>query len=169
MSKEKSVLYPSMRAHFAHEVHSLMKKNKKIWVLTNDLGYKMWDQVRKDFPDRFLNTGAAEQSLLGIAVGLALAGKIPIVYSITTFLIYRPFETIRNYIDHEKIPVKMIGGGRDRDYTHDGFSHWSEDDREVMKIFKNIHSIWPDTIDEISSLAKTVIKSKQPWYVNLRR
>lgn len=158
-----------MRAAFAHALHKQMKKNDEIWVITGDLGYKMWDQVRKDFPSRFINVGAAEQSMIGIAVGLALEGKIPVVYSITTFLLYRPFETIRNYIHHEKIPVKLIGAGRDRDYVHDGISHWAEEDRKVMKILTNIQSIWPNTIAEIPSLTRRMLKSKKPWYINLRK
>src|SRR3989344_2185701 len=161
------MINPKMRAIFANAIHQKMKTNKKIWILVNDLGYKMWDTVRADFPDRFINAGAAEQSLIGMAVGLSLKGKIPIVYSISTFLLYRPFETIRNYINHEKIPVKLIGGGRGKDYAHDGISHWIEDDKEVMGIFKNIHSEWPETVDEIPSLLDDMIKSDKPWYVNL--
>ena len=163
------VINPRMRAVFAVEIHKRMAVNDKIWVLVNDLGYKMWDKVRKNYPNRFMNAGAAEQALMGIAVGLSLEGKIPIVYSISTFLLYRPFETIRNYINYEKIPVKLIGGGRGKDYTEDGISHWIEEDRAVMKIFKNIHSVWPETIEEIPSLVSDMIKSNKPWYVNLRR
>jgi transketolase len=51
-----------------------------------------------------------------------------VVYSITPFVLYRPFEWIRNYLDHEKIPVKLVGGGRDKDYGYLGFSHWAEED-----------------------------------------
>lgn len=160
---------PKMRAIFAVETHKRMAENDKIWVLVNDLGYKMWDKVRADFPNRFINVGAAEQALMGIAVGLALEGKIPIVYSISTFLLYRPFETIRNYINYEKIPVKLIGGGRGKDYTEDGISHWAEEDKQIMKIFKNIQAKWPETIEEIPSLVDDMIKSDSPWYINLRR
>ena len=95
-----------MRKCFADALHSQMAENRKIWVITADLGYKMWDRVREDYPDRFINVGAAEQVMVGIGIGLALEGKIPILYSITPFLLYRPFESIRNYIDREKIPVK---------------------------------------------------------------
>ena len=146
-----------------------MKKNNKIWVLTNDLGYKMWDKIRADFPERFLNVGAAEQSMMGIAVGMALEGKIPIVYSITTFLLYRPFETIRNYINYEKIPVKLVGSGRNKDYIIDGISHWAEEDKKIMKILNNIVSVWPKTEKEIPKLVSDMIKSNKPWYVNLKR
>lgn len=161
--------HPSMRGHFAYEIHKHMAKNKKVWVLTNDLGYKMWDRVRQDYPERFVNTGAAEQAMIGIAVGMALEGQIPIVYSITTFLLYRPFETIRNYINHEKIPVKLVGSGRNKDYERDGFSHWAEEDRQVIRILKNIKAVWPQTTKEIPKLVDQMLKSNQPWYINLRR
>lgn len=159
----------NMRAYFASCVHAEMKKNKKIYIVVGDLGYKMWDKVRKDFPERFINVGAAEQTLIGVGVGLALNGKIPIVYSITTFLLYRPFETIRNYVNHEKIPVKLIGSGRGKDYIHDGISHWAEEDKEVMNIFKNIKSVWPDDPKEMPKLVSKMISSNKPWYINLKR
>ena len=161
--------YDSQRGWFAYEVYNQMIKNQNIWLIVADLGWGMWDKVKRDFPNRFINTGAAEQSALGIGVGLALEGKISLVYSITPFLIYRPCETIRNYINHEKIPVKLVGSGRDRDYQHDGFSHWAKEDREVMKIFSNIEARWPETKEEIPDLVKWMIKNNKPTYINLRR
>src|SRR3990167_4043938 len=134
-----------MRRTFAAELYQWMEKDPDIWVICIDLGYGMFDKIRDKFPDRFLNTGAAEQAAMGIAVGLAMEGKIPVVYSITSFLLYRPFETIRNYINHEGIPVKLVGSGRDKDYLHDGFSHDSTDAKKIMKNFKNICQDWPDT------------------------
>lgn len=159
----------NMRAAFAHEMYKQMSKNKNIWIITGDLGYKMWDDIRKDFPSRFINVGASEQSMVGIAVGLALEKKIPIVYSITTFLLYRPFETIRNYVNYEGIPVKLIGAGRNKDYTHDGISHWAEEDKDVMRLFSNIQSLWPENISEIPKVIKDMLRDNKPWYVNLRR
>lgn len=166
---KKTKIHPSMRGHFAYYLHKQMSKNKNIYLITGDLGYKMWDKIREDFPERFINTGASEQAMMGIAVGLALEGKIPFVYSITTFLLYRPFETIRNYINYEKIPVRLVGSGRERDYLHDGISHWPEEERQIMKIFKNIQARWPKKIAEISKLIEKMIKTNKPWYVNLTR
>lgn len=156
-----------MRRVFADCLHQEMSANKKIWVLAGDLGYKMWDPIRADYPGRFINVGAAEQVLIDIAVGLALEGKIPFVYSITPFLLYRPFEGIRNYIDHERIPVKLIGCGRGRDYYHDGFSHWAEEDRKVMGIFRNIRAYWPEKNSQLPALIKKMVRSPVPFYVNL--
>lgn len=158
-----------IRGYFADCIYNEMKENKNIFVIVNDLGYKMWDKIRKDFPDRFINVGAAEQTLIGVGIGLALSGKIPIVYSITSFLLYRPFETIRNYIHHEKIPVKLIGAGRNKDYIHDGISHWAMEDKKIMKVLNNIESYWPDDIKEVTKLIKKMLKDDKPYYINLKR
>ena len=161
--------HDSQRGWFAYELYQKMRMNKDIYVLTADLGFGMFDYIRNRYKNRFINVGAAEQVMIGMGVGLALEGKIVICYSITTFLLYRPFETIRNYINREKIPVILVGGGRDKDYLHDGFSHWSEEDKKVMKIFKNIKAYWPETKEEIPDLLDKIIKSKKPTYLNLRR
>lgn len=171
MMKNLDVKYRhnTMRGWFAYELYEHMAKDKRIWLLVGDLGYKAFDYIRRDFPDRFINCGAAEQSMIDIAIGLALNGKIPFVYSITTFLLYRPFEAIRNYVNHEKIPVKLIGAGRDKEYIDDGFSHWAEEDKDVLNIFKNIQARWPEEKEEIPSLVNEIIASKKPWYINLKR
>ena len=80
----------SMRAKFAYEIHLRMTTEERIFVVTGDLGYKMWDQVKRDFPDRFINVGAAEQVLVGVSVGLALRGKIPFALLILEILIRPP-------------------------------------------------------------------------------
>lgn len=161
--------HDSMRGWFAYELYQQMKKNKAIYLIVGDLGYRVFDDIRRDFPERFINTGAAEQAMMGIAVGLALEGKIPFVYSITTFLLYRPFETIRTYINHEKLNVKLIGSGRDRDYEHDGISHWSSDAEDIMVLFRNIKKEWPDLKQEIPQLVQEMIETKEPYFLSLRR
>src|SRR5205814_3727183 len=108
-----------------------MEKDDNIWTLTADLGFAMLDQIRDDFPDRFLNVGAAEQSMIGTAIGMTLSGKRVFCYSITTFLIYRAFEWHRNYLHHEQIPVFLIGSGFDNDYKHDGISHQPYEVKDV--------------------------------------
>lgn len=158
-----------MRRTFAAVLLERARKDKRIFLITPDLGYRMLDQFREELPDQFLNTGASEQSAMGIAVGLALSGKIPFVYSITPFLIYRPFETIRTYINHEKIPVKLVGGGRDKDYEHDGISHWAEDVPEILGTLMNIKQIYPQTPYEIQTWIDVMINNKCPTFISLQR
>ena len=146
-----------------------MAKNKDVFLLTGDLGYGLWDRIRIDYPNRFYNVGSSEQLMMGMAAGLAMDGKIPVVYSITPFLLYRPFETIRNYIDHEKLPVKLIGGGRDKDYGYLGFSHWAEEDKQIMKVFKNIKTIHPRSIELMNKDFDWILDKETPVYMNLKR
>jgi transketolase len=166
---KKQITAIMMRRSFADILHEKMRKDDRIWVVTADMGYKMWDRVKMGFPKRFINAGAAEQVLVGIGVGLALEGKIPFLYSITPFLLYRPFETIRNYLNREKVPVKLVGSGRNRDYFHDGFSHWAEEDKQIMKILGNIRSRWPETKEELPGLVDEMINNPIPYYINLRK
>ena len=125
--------------------------------------------LRRRFADEIIKQMKINEKIIGISVGLALEGKIPIAFSITPFLLYRPFETIRNYLQNEKIPVKLIGSGRDKDYSHDGFSHWAEEDRKIMDILNNIKGFWPDTADEVSQLVPKMLTDPNPWYINLKR
>lgn len=158
-----------MRKQFAKLLYSEMNQNKNIFVLTGDLGYGVWDQIRLDYSNRFLNVGSSEQLMLGIAIGMAMEGKIPFVYSTTPFLLYRPFEWIRNYLDNEKIPVKLIGGGRGKeDYGDLGFTHYAEEDKEVMRVFKNIVSFAPEK-DNLEEALKTSISNNLPTYINLKK
>lgn len=161
--------HDSMRGWFAYELYKHMAKNPKIWLVVGDFGYKVFDYIQRDFPERFINTGAAEQAMMGIAVGLALEKKIPVVYTVSSFLLYRPFETIRNYLNYENIPIKLVGSGRNRDYLDHGFCHWAEEDKQMLKILKNIKGKWPGNKEKIPKLVSSMIKSNKPWYVNLRR
>lgn len=137
-----------MRQEFWRQLHELMRTNENVWCLVGDLGYGGADQIRIDFPERFINCGASEFTMVGIAAGLALEGKIPFCYTITSFY-YRAFEMIRTYIAHEQIPVILVGSGRDQEYEHDGYSHNAED---IHRIFDTIE------IEQIYPVSKGAVK-----------
>jgi len=158
-----------MRKTFSKYLYDEMAVNPDIYLVTGDLGYGLWDKIRLDFSNRFYNVGSAEQLMMGAAVGMAMEGKIPVVYSITPFLLYRPFELIRNYLNHEKIPVKLVGGGRNKDYGYLGFSHWAEDDVKIMSCFENIKKYHPENEKQLKSQYKEFLYSHNPAYLNLTR
>jgi len=155
-----------MRKLFASFLNELMFRNNKVWLLTGDVGYGLWDTIKTNHANRFINPGAAEQAMLDIGIGLALQGQIPIIYSITPFVLYRPFEAIRTYIDHEKIPVKLIGGGRNKDYLHDGISHWAEDDIKILSSLDHIRLYKPETLT--IDLFNEFVYNTLPSYLNLK-
>lgn len=156
-----------MRRDFHPLLLEAMRKDDRIWVLTADLGYKFFDNIAVEFPDRFVNVGAAEQLLLGAAVGLAEEGKIPICYTISSFY-WRAAEWIRNYLHHEQVPVKCIGGGRGSDYEKDGFTHFCGDDSVLFGCF-DINCYWPNNTKEMESDFQQILCNGKPCYLNLRR
>jgi len=157
------------RKLFAKLLFDKMATNKDIYLITGDLGYGLWDNIKNTYPDRFYNVGSSEMAMMGIGIGLAMEGKIPYVYSITPFAIYRPFEMIRNYLDHENIPVNIIGGGRNKDYGYLGFSHWAEDDGEIMLAFDNVVCFWPDNDSELEKAFEYSLTKEKATYINLKR
>jgi transketolase len=158
-----------MRRDFVKLLFNEMKLNPNIYLITGDLGYGLWDEIRDTFPDRFFNVGSSEMAMMGMGIGLAMEGKIPFVYSITPFAIYRPFEMIRNYINHENIPVKILGGGRNEDYGYLGFSHWASEDISVLSVFENIRLFKPNTQEELNNAFQFTINNNIPTYINLKK
>ena len=161
--------HESIRGYFAAALYNEMQKNERIWLLTGDLGYGMLDKIRDDYPDRFVNVGASEQTLVGAGVGLALSGKIVFCYSITTFLIYRAFEWHRNYLNHEQIPVMLIGSGYADDYKHDGISHQPFEVKEVLNTLPNIRQYYPEEKESVPEQLRSMIMRRSPAFMCLRR
>jgi transketolase len=156
-----------MRRQFVSHLIEEMRKNDKIFVLTGDLGYGLFDGLKQEFPDRFVNVGSCEQLMVGMAVGMSYEGWIPVCYSITPFMIYRPFEFIRNYLNHELANVKLVGGGRDKDYHNLGFSHHAEDDTKIMKTMENIKLLKPEVLTK--EIVTDFLYNNSPSYINLVR
>ena len=100
-----------MRKECISLLETEMARNETIITVTADLGFGILDPIKNGFPNRFYNVGAAEQLMIGVGIGLAEEGKIPVCYSMSSFILYRPFEFLRNYVNAENIPVKLIGSG----------------------------------------------------------
>ena len=158
-----------MRKECAQLLLDEMSVNPNIRVVTADLGFGILDHIRNAYPDRFYNVGAAEQLMIGVAVGMAENGLIPVCYSMSSFLLYRPFEFLRNYVDYEKVNVKLLGSGRDKDYSHDGISHWAHDDKKVLEALPNIIRYRPETLEQLEIDFSEWINSTKPGYLNLTR
>ena len=126
-----------MRRKFGRMINDLAKKDKKIVLIVGDIGYGIFDDFRKNHPDRFYNMGICEQSIIGFASGMALENMKPWVYTITPFLIERPFEQVKLDINQQKANVKLVGYA---DYPSLGPTHSEIIDKKTMSLFKNIKS-----------------------------
>lgn len=156
-----------MRGKFVDLLYKEMEKDEKIVIIIGDVGFGFFDELIEKFPKRVINPGASEQLMMGMASGMAMEGYIPIVYSITPFILFRPFEFIRNYLNHEKIPVKIVGVGRDEDYGTLGFTHYANDDNIIENSFSNIKIFKPETEKNLD--VNLFLSHKGPAYLNLKR
>lgn len=153
-----------MRKQFFEALYKEMEVDKDIYFITADLGYKLADKIFEDFPERAWNVQAAEQAMLGTAIGISLSGKTAICYSITPFLLHRPFEWIKLYLEGEGIPVKLCGSGRGEDYESDGASHHFNDPFP----FK-FPEVKPENYANMEVCLHHVLHNNKPTFLSLKR
>ena len=132
-----------MRLAFAETLINLAERDERILLLTADLGYLVLDDFIRKFPGRFYNLGVAEQNMIGVATGLAEAGFIPFVYSISTFASLRPYEFIRNGPIRHHLPVRIVGVGGGFDYGVSGVTHHGLEDIGVLRIQPRLALVVP--------------------------
>lgn len=154
-----------MRRYFFDLMVDLMK-NPNIYLIFVGLGYPRYDELKELYGDRVINTDAAEQTALDIAIGLAHEGKIPFVYTITPFF-WRAAESIR-LLSNDGYPVIMCGAGRNADYAEDGFTHDATDISGLMDKL-NISSFYPDVNEDLPTILEIVTESKKPYFISLKR
>ena len=158
-----------MRKIFIEELIVAAKKNKKIILIVNDLGYNVVEKFAKLFPTQFFNAGVAEQNMMGIAAGMALEGYHVFVYSIGNFPTFRCSEQIRNDVDYHNLPVTIVNVGAGLSYGNLGYSHHSLQDYGLMRLFPNMLIASPGDEMETKACMKYILKKPQPSYLRLSK
>ena len=154
-----------MRRTFGKVITELAKKDEKIFLLVGYIGYRVFDEFREKFPHRFINMGICEQSMISVSAGMALEGIKPWVYTITPFLIERPFEQIKLDINQQNVNVKLVGFA---DYPHLGPTHTELNGNEMMKLFTNITSFFPSDGEETKEMTNQAYMKKGPAFISLK-
>ena len=154
-----------MRRRFGSVITELADRDESIIVLVGDIGYRVFDEFREKYPDRFINLGICEQSMIGVSAGMALEGLKPWVYTITPFLIERPFEQVKLDIDQQNVNVKLIGFA---DYATLGPTHQELDGEKLMQLFSNITSYFPKDGDETQSVVYKAYEKTGPAFISLK-
>ena len=154
-----------MRRSFGEIITELADRDEKIYVLVGDIGYRVFDEFSEKYPDRFINMGICEQSMIGVSAGMALEGLNPWVYTITPFLIERPFEQVKLDIDQQNVNVKLVGYS---DYPTLGPTHTELNGKKLMQLFKNIASYFPENGDETQKVTYQAYEKKGPAFISLK-
>ena len=154
-----------MRRRFGKVITELADRDENIIVLVGDIGYRVFDEFREKYPDRFINLGICEQSMIGVSAGMALEGLKPWVYTITPFLIERPFEQVKLDIDQQNVNVKLVGFA---DYSTLGPTHAELNGEKVMQLFTNIMPLFPKDGDETESMVHQAYDKNGPAFISLK-
>ncbi len=112
-----------MRDAFFKTLYDRAARDPSMVLMSGDAGAFWLDKFAKDYPAQYINCGIAEQNMISVAAGLALAGKKPFVHGINNFLTLRAFEQISVDICSMKLPVVLIGCGAGYTYSTDGPTH----------------------------------------------
>nr|MBU1327705.1 transketolase [Candidatus Omnitrophota bacterium] len=161
----------AMRDSVIDEVYSRMRHNKRIFFISADLGAPSLDKLRKDFKDRFINVGIAEQNLINVSTGLALEGFTVYAYAIASFITMRAYEQIRTNLSlsshHKEINVNLIGAGSGVSYDVSGPSHHCIEDITIMRALPNILFFSPSDWFIAEKFVDFSINTKGPKYMRL--
>lgn len=158
-----------MRNAFSAVLCELARQDPRIIFLVSDIGNITFDSFRKEFPDRFLNVGVAEASMVGVSAGLALCGKIPITYTIASFQVMRAFEQIRDDVCYQNLPVKIVGVGGGLAYSTLGPTHHTIEDVAMLRAIPNMTIVCPADPIEARLAAFAVVEHDGPVYVRLAK
>jgi transketolase len=156
-----------MRNTFAKNITRIAKKNKKIILLSGDIGNKLFDSFKKENKNKFINCGVAEANMTTVAAGLAHAGYQPITYTIASFNVFKTLEQIKLDVCYHNLPVIIVGVGSGLGYSNLGTTHHSIEDIGVLNPISNLSIVCPADQKELAILLPQIIKSKKPTYLRI--
>lgn len=138
-----------LRKAFWDSMCEIAEQDRDVIVLTGDLGYSFMEEYARKYPKQFINCGCIEQSMVGIAAGMALAGKKPYVYSGVPFILFRAYEQVRDDVAYNNLNVKLCGTGASGFL---GFTHnllGTENEYDLLKNFPNIKARFPQNKEQL--------------------
>ena len=158
-----------MRNTFVATLKQIAADERNVWLLCGDLGFSVLESFQKQFPDRYINVGVAEQNMAGIAAGLALSGKTVFIYSIGNFPTLRCLEQLRNDVCYHGCDVKVVSVGGGYAYGSQGYTHHAIEDVAIMSALPGMEVLVPCDPFEVRVATRLIAKSKKPTYLRLSR
>ena len=145
-------------------VHDLMRADPYIVILSNDNHAWGLDAIRKEFPERAINMGVAEQNMMSVAGGLASCGKYVFVYGQSAHLM-RGWEQIKVSICLANLPVTILSLGGPSMWR-DGPTHFGDEDLACMRTLSNMRVCGPLQLgDDVDGVVKAAYHAKTPHYI----
>jgi len=158
-----------MRKPFIEKMEELATRDKRVILIIGDVGFTYMQDYIKKFPNQFRNIGVAEQTMMSAVYGMSKAGWKPYVYTMLNFIIFRPYEQIRNDICHQNANVKLFGVGGDVGYNFVGFGHNVEpgEEEKVLGHLPNLHRYYPETEEITKEIMESEYQREGPSFMRL--
>lgn len=158
-----------MRNHFADTFFELGKADPRLGLICADISPAgSIQKFREAFPERFVNTGVAEQVMIGMAAGMAQRGLKPFAYTIATFALYRPFEMVRDDLAYQHLPVTVVGIGGGVSYSTLGGTHHAQEDVAIACAIPGLAVISPcDPLETADATRYCAAQEDGPVYLRL--
>ncbi|MBU4533753.1 MAG: transketolase [Firmicutes bacterium] len=158
-----------MRDEFVRTLTEIARQDQNVVLITGDLGFGVLTGFAREFPRQFLNIGVAEQNMTGVAVGMALEGRVVFTYSIGNFPTLRCLEQIRNDACYHKANVKIVSIGGGFCYGALGVSHHATEDLAIMRALPEITVVAPGDTVEVAAATRAIYRSPGTCYLRLGR
>ena len=158
-----------MRGEFAKLCLETVKNDSKSVVMVGDISHFLLRETEQVAPDRFYNIGICEQSMVGMASGMAIEGMRPIIHTIAPFLVERAFEQIKNDIGYQNTEVTIVTVGGTYDYSDLGCTHHCYGDIAMMRLIPNMQVFEPSTPQEFRTLFEKTWGNGLPKYFRLSK
>jgi len=158
-----------MRNTFSETLYAEATQNPEIYIVVADISPAgSMAKFSTQYPERFINVGVAEQSMIGICAGLALKGGQPFAYTIATFSLYRPFEMVRDDLCYQNLPVTVVGMGAGVIYSTLGGTHHTMEDIAIAGAIPNMQIVAPCDPAECTEATRWCARQKNgPVYLRI--
>ena len=156
-----------VRDAFFDALYALAERDQDVVVITDDMDAFGLRRFKKDFPERFVNIGVAEQNMINVAAGLALCGKKVFTYGIASFVTMRCFEQIKVNLCSLKLPVAIVGVGAGFSFGFDGPTHHGTQDVAVMRAVPEMTIYNPSDAALAAACPRLALAAGGPSYIRL--
>jgi transketolase len=156
-----------MRDAFVTKLTEKAADDPSIMLMVGDLGFGVVADFGETYPRQFLNCGVAEQSMVGIAAGMASAGRRPFVYSIANFPTVRPLEQIRNDVCYHGLGVTIVSVGAGLAYGSLGYTHHAVEDISILRSLPGMRVYSPADAMECRAAVDEILADPSPAYLRL--
>ncbi len=158
-----------MRGKILNALLARMTTDERLFFLTGDMGINLVEPIEEAFPKRFLNVGIAEQNLIGVAAGLCNLGFLPVVYTISNFLIHRCLEQIRDDIVLHENKVILLGTSAGFDNAPLGPTHHIVDEWGMLKGLPGIDVYATSSVEFAEKALDLVIAREKSAYIRIAK